>query len=1001
MERVADVAREDGCARGPLGGLFEDLDEPDATLAVALARVAALCAEGDCAISATELAVSIAVCDASGADTSLYSDRVRGSRTAGGIAALQMYTLEFRGTSVFAALNEALRSKVRARCAPFRRYIWMLMHAMREAPAFDGATIFRGVREDLRATYKKGRTVTWSGFSSCTSSLEVLQNEQFCGASEERTIFIIALTQGRARSIADVSMVETEDEVLLPPNTRVLVDSTLDAGGGLVLVSLTELEPLDPILSFGTSGEPLEVVADDAAEDECGIRVAWAENDEDEPSEAARVYSALPYGEAETQLKAAEQGDAESQYRIGFAYSYGDEHVDKAMAIAWYRKAAEQGHKEAQHAVGDAYYDGDGVQVDKCAAVSWWSKAAEQGHPLAQYAVGYAYVHGDGVSADVDVGISWYRKAAEQGHKEAQRFLEQYDAGPSQTAMEIDEGDAEARWLLREKDPRERAPDATSQYQMGYALYHGDRVRVDAAAGVEWLRKAAEQGHAEAQDLLGLAYFCGHGVPMDKAAAAGWQRKAAEQGNASAQFQLALAYFEGDGVPVDKVAGVVWLRQAAEQGHTHAQRRLGQAYHEGTVAPVDETAALEWWRKAEMSLRDAREQDEDAREQDEDDGLLVEEAEHGDEVAQYRMGLVLYYGDGAPVDKAAALGWWRKAAEQGHKEAQCFLDHYTEPIQTATEDAEAHFYRGLAYRDGSGVERDDALALKWLRKAAETHVDAQVELGHMLYVGDGVAKCRAESSRWYAKAREGGSQDALMLGRVYFNGDGVQRDVEEAVKWYAKAAEQGSMHAQYYMGAAYYNGDGVPVDKAAAVIFFRKAAEQGHMEAQCRMGSTYNNSGYGLPIDKAAAVEWWHKAAMQGHEDAQYRMGVAYFYGSGVQVSRAAAVEWWHKAAEQGHADAQYRMGCALYNGHGVPSNKATAVEWWKKAAAHGNKDALDLLTRADRNAAFRIIRRANNKADALEWWHHAAAQGDQDAKYRIRVISYGELLVRGARSSE
>ena len=286
MERVADVAREDGCARGPLGGLFEDRDEPDATLAVALARVVELCAEGACAISATELAVSIAVCDAS----ALYSDRVRGSRTAGGIAALQMYTLEFRGASVFAALNEALRSKVRAECVPFRRYIWMLMHAMREAPAFDGATIFRGVREDLRATYKKGRTVTWSGFSSCTSSLEALQNEQFCGASEARTIFIIALTQGRARSIADVSMVETEDEVLLPPNTRVLVDSTLDAGRGLVLVSLTELEPLDPILSFGTSGEAelrtvdvsLEVVAtvDDAAEDDagCGVRVAWAEH---------------------------------------------------------------------------------------------------------------------------------------------------------------------------------------------------------------------------------------------------------------------------------------------------------------------------------------------------------------------------------------------------------------------------------------------------------------------------------------------------------------------------------------------------------------------------------------------------------------------------------------------------------------------------------------------------------------------------------------------------
>ena len=296
MERVADVGLEDGDARAPLGGFFDDLDKPDATLAVALARVVEMCAEATCAISATELAVAIAVCDASGADAAVYSDRVRsrGARTPGGIAALQMYTLEFRGPSVFAALNEALRSKVRAKCAPFRRYIWMLMHAMREAPAFEGPTVYRGVREDredLRPTYKKGRTVTWHGFSSCTSSLEVLQSEQFCGASEQRTLFIIALTQGRARWIADVSMVETEDEVLLPPNTRVRVDSTLDAGNGLVLVGLTELEPLDPILLFGTP--IVDAERGEAAEAERGDEAEAVEALEAERSEEADAVDVL------------------------------------------------------------------------------------------------------------------------------------------------------------------------------------------------------------------------------------------------------------------------------------------------------------------------------------------------------------------------------------------------------------------------------------------------------------------------------------------------------------------------------------------------------------------------------------------------------------------------------------------------------------------------------------------------------------------------------------
>ncbi|NDC43241.1 MAG: hypothetical protein EBZ77_17120, partial [Chitinophagia bacterium] len=295
-ERVADLAHEDGCARAPLGGFFDDLDKPDETLAVALARVVAMCAENTCAISATELAVAIAVCDASGADAAVYSDRVRGrgSRTPGGIAALQMYTLEFRGTSVFEALNEALRSKLRSKCAPFRRYIWMLMHAMREAPAFEGPTVYRGVREDLRSTYKKGRTVTWHGFSSCTSSLEVLQSEQFCGASGQRTICIIALTQGRARWIADVSMVETEDEVLLPPNTRVRVDSTLDAGNGLVLVSLTELEPLDPILLFDKpSVEAVEAERSesDRSEEADAVEADRSESERSDEVEAERSES--------------------------------------------------------------------------------------------------------------------------------------------------------------------------------------------------------------------------------------------------------------------------------------------------------------------------------------------------------------------------------------------------------------------------------------------------------------------------------------------------------------------------------------------------------------------------------------------------------------------------------------------------------------------------------------------------------------------------------------
>ena len=48
------------------------------------------------------------------------------------------------------------------------------------------------------------------------------------------------------------------------------------------------------------------------------------------------------------------------------------------------------------------------------------------------------------------------------------------------------------------------------------------------------MRKAAEQGHTEAQLTLGTWYSFGIGVPEDKAEGAKWYRRAAEQGSGEA-----------------------------------------------------------------------------------------------------------------------------------------------------------------------------------------------------------------------------------------------------------------------------------------------------------------------------------------------------------------------------------------------------------------------------------------------------------------------------------
>ena len=92
---------------------------------------------------------------------------------------------------------------------------------------------------------------------------------------------------------------------------------------------------------------------------------------------------------------------------------------------------------------------------------------------------------------------------------------------------------------------------------------NGRGVPQDHAAAMSWFRKAAEQGHAEAQYNLGVMYEEGHGVPRDYTAAVSWYRKAAEQGDAKAQNNVGIMYAHGQGVPLDDVQAHKWFDLAS------------------------------------------------------------------------------------------------------------------------------------------------------------------------------------------------------------------------------------------------------------------------------------------------------------------------------------------------------------------------------------------------------------------------------------------------------
>ena len=76
-------------------------------------------------------------------------------------------------------------------------------------------------------------------------------------------------------------------------------------------------------------------------------------------------------------------------------------------------------------------------------------------------------------------------------------------------------------------------------------------------------------------------------------------------------------------------------------------------------------------------------------------------------------------------------------------------------------DASAQSYLGFYYNNGLGVAKDQAAAVKWYRKAADLgNATAQFYLAECYSNGRGVAKDVELAEQWYRKAAEGGSAGA-------------------------------------------------------------------------------------------------------------------------------------------------------------------------------------------------------------------------------------------------
>jgi TPR repeat protein len=136
------------------------------------------------------------------------------------------------------------------------------------------------------------------------------------------------------------------------------------------------------------------------------------------------------------------------------------------------------------------------------------------------------------------------------------------------------------------------AGDVVAQFSLGAMLYFGGK---DTAQAIDWLRKAAAQGHAPAEFQMGQLYDFGFAVAPDDSQALAWYRRAAEHGSAEGQRSVGEFYRKGRSVVADAAEAVRWYRRGAEGDDLRAQYQLGQMYFTGTGITRDYVSAYVWF----------------------------------------------------------------------------------------------------------------------------------------------------------------------------------------------------------------------------------------------------------------------------------------------------------------------------------------------------------------------------------------------------------------------
>jgi TPR repeat protein len=243
---------------------------------------------------------------------------------------------------------------------------------------------------------------------------------------------------------------------------------------------------------------------------------------------------------------AADAGDAEAMYQLGWAYQWGTSGpIDFVKSATYYGRAAEAGHPAGIYSYAGAIFSGRVVGKDKADGKRWRTREVEMGDGAALALLGIEYFYGnDGAPSDPVKAKEIFLRAAKAGSSSGWLWLSDMEKDKNKAAelreraAEIDArfadaGDMTAMALVavrykfsQNSKPSSEAAEMKKKSETAFAI------------AFSYMQRAAATGDATSLELLGSAYRDGWYVPKNRSLAEKAFRAASEKGSSSAMSEL-------------------------------------------------------------------------------------------------------------------------------------------------------------------------------------------------------------------------------------------------------------------------------------------------------------------------------------------------------------------------------------------------------------------------------------------------------------------------------